>query len=354
MAHGHTPRTISILCSDLTTIRNHLSPWQSRNYICQCLGEARTTASTSTRTSATTASVNAGSAVKPSTSSGTDSEERILVHARLGIGRGGRQGAATDLADPLISSLRVFDLLARSFARPIDRRQRLRRMSVQFPMREPIGELVSRVFYRRRSHRKRHPPTGFRQRLEMYVDPGPGPRGGLVGRAEPLHLQDRRPRGTTKLHPGQSLVTRLGAARRPGSPGPPTDTGLVAPAPHRPLPPGHVTVALRRCRGSILQRAGAGCRRYARVPAPVPHSRARSLTSAARSAGWQGRPVRRVYGPSVSSRTRSCGSLARSARPFTLPTIAGLTEKTCRRPTRRRRRRAGRCTSGGRPGFHRR
>ena len=83
--------------------------------------------------------------------------------------------------------LRVFDLFGELFSGPVDPRQPLRRMSVQFRMREPIGELISTVFYPADEQPATWPagalPLGG---LETYIDPEP------ERRIPPVRL--RRPR----------------------------------------------------------------------------------------------------------------------------------------------------------------
>jgi hypothetical protein len=89
--------------------------------------------------------------------------------------------------DKAVEYVRVFDMFGQLFAASVDPRQPLRRMSVQFRMREPIGELVSRVFYPAQPlrHLEDGLPAGS---LETYIEPDPKKRIPLVRLARPHQL----------------------------------------------------------------------------------------------------------------------------------------------------------------------
>jgi hypothetical protein len=77
-------------------------------------------------------------------------------------------------SDKVSAYLDVFDLFGHLFAKPPDPRQPLRRMGTQFRMREPIGDLVSRVFYPAVPQPPTAPDDGLPVGgLDTYIDPDP-------------------------------------------------------------------------------------------------------------------------------------------------------------------------------------
>jgi hypothetical protein len=94
-------------------------------------------------------------------------------------------------SDKVEQYLKVFDMFGQLFKDEIDPKQPLRRLSVQFRMREPLGDLVSRVFYPAKIQPKETPADGLPVGgVATYIDPDPAKRIAPVQFATPRFLNN--------------------------------------------------------------------------------------------------------------------------------------------------------------------